>query len=309
MAGAVAAVARPFAAEAGRAWRVGGTPVRAAAVVGAALMVVGLVHGLAFLVLGGAWVGPVAWRKPFAFGLSFGLTTATVAWVVTRLRVAPRLAAVLLGALAVASTFEVAWVTIQRARGVASHFNDDTSVDELAFTVAGGGSVAVIALVLTWVTVLSWVRAAAPPALVTSIRSGLSILLVSQAIGGWMIQRGVASLGEVGSAPASHAITPTGDLKVAHAVAMHAIQVLPVLALLLLAGDRPTAARGGVRLAAGAYSLLAAAALLQAVSGRALTDPAPLALAAAAPALAVLVVVAAQAVMRTAHHRVDAPVA
>jgi hypothetical protein len=33
------------------------------------------------VVTGGSWEGPVSWRKPMSFGLSFGVTLATIGWV------------------------------------------------------------------------------------------------------------------------------------------------------------------------------------------------------------------------------------
>ena len=280
---------RPLVDEAARAWRVGGPPVRAAAVVGLVLMAVGLAHAIGFLVAGGPWQGPVAWRKPFAFGLSFGLATVIVAWIVTRLAVGRRTAWLLLVPYALASAVEVAWVSVQRARGVPSHFNNSTFVDEMAF-IGGGVTVSVIVVVLAVVLALALRRPAAPPALASAIRSGLAILLVSQAIGGAMIQRGIASLDAGG--PASHAISPAGDLKVSHALAMHAIQVLPAVALWLMAGERTAStARTVVRLFALGYAGVVAASLAQAATGRAVTDPAPIAL--VLVAAAVLVVAAA----------------
>jgi hypothetical protein len=47
--------------------------------VGAGLVAVGLFHLGVFLVNGGAWKGPLSWRKPVTFGLSFGVTTLAVA--------------------------------------------------------------------------------------------------------------------------------------------------------------------------------------------------------------------------------------
>ena len=279
----------PLVDEAVRAWRVGGPPVRTAAVVGLVLMVVGLAHGARFLVAGGAWQGPVAWRKPFAFGLSFGLTAVTVAWIFTRLDVGRRTAWLLLVPYALASSVEVTWVSVQRARGVPSHFNNATPADELAF-IGGGVSVSLIVVVLAVVLGLAWRRPAAPPALASAIRSGLAILLVSQSIGGVMIQRGIASLDAGG--PASHAISPAGDLKVSHALAMHAIQVLGAVALWLMAGERTAAtARTVVRLFAAGYAGVVTASLAQAATGRAVTDQAPVTL--VLLAAAVLVVAAA----------------
>ena len=48
----------------------------------ALLLVSGVFHGFVFLVDGGSWEGPVSWRKPIVFGLSFGVTLATLTWIV-----------------------------------------------------------------------------------------------------------------------------------------------------------------------------------------------------------------------------------
>jgi hypothetical protein len=40
--------------------------------VGALLVASGLFHLTVFLVDGGPWAGPISWRKPATFGLSFG---------------------------------------------------------------------------------------------------------------------------------------------------------------------------------------------------------------------------------------------
>lgn len=45
------------------------------------LVASGLVHLVVWLVLGGAWSGPVSGRKPFTFGLAFGVILATITWV------------------------------------------------------------------------------------------------------------------------------------------------------------------------------------------------------------------------------------
>jgi hypothetical protein len=90
---------------------------RLAYVVGAALILVGLGHLAAWLVVGGAWAGPVSWRRPATFGISFGLTTVTLAWVTGHLRITDRTRWLLLGPLAAATSYEVAWVVVQHARG------------------------------------------------------------------------------------------------------------------------------------------------------------------------------------------------
>jgi hypothetical protein len=49
---------------------------RACLVVGAVLIVSGLLHLVVFAIDGGPWEGPVSWRKAVTFGVSFGLTGA-----------------------------------------------------------------------------------------------------------------------------------------------------------------------------------------------------------------------------------------
>jgi len=82
------------------AWRQAGPAQRFASLVGGALVLVGLAHLAAWLVLGGAWQRPVSFRKPTTFGISFGLTTLTLAWVTGHRRIADRTRWLLLGPLA-----------------------------------------------------------------------------------------------------------------------------------------------------------------------------------------------------------------
>jgi hypothetical protein len=238
---------------------------------GGALVLVGLAHLLAWLAVGGAWAGPVSFRKPTTFGLSFGLTTITLAWITGRLRIADRTRWLLLGPLALADTYEVAWVSTQRWRGVASHFNQDTTVDYALF-LTGAAAVTVTVTVVLALTMLAVTAMQAPPSMAVAIRAGLLILLVAQGVGGWMISHGVG--------PASDGVTQglttfgaAGVMKVPHAVAMHAIQVLPALAWLLSFARLPERRRLAlVQTATVGYVALVAVSLLQTAAGLAPLD-------------------------------------
>jgi hypothetical protein len=78
------------------AWRLVGPALRFAHVVGGVLILVDLAH-LA------AWQGPISLRKPTTFGISFGLTTITLAWITGHLQITDRTRWLLLGPLAVAA--------------------------------------------------------------------------------------------------------------------------------------------------------------------------------------------------------------
>src|SRR4029453_11942235 len=160
-------------------WRQARPPQRFAAIVGAALVGAGLAPLVAWLLVGGAWAGPISFRKPTTFGLSFGLTTITLAWVTGHLRISDRTRWLLLGPLAVADTYEVVWVSVQRWRGVASHFNFGTGLDTGLFLV-GGAAIAVTVAVIVALTVLAFTAVRTTPSMAVAIRAGLLILLVAQ---------------------------------------------------------------------------------------------------------------------------------
>jgi hypothetical protein len=213
-----------------RIWSDGRRAERVACLVGAALFLSGVAHAVVLLATGGSWLGPLSMRKAVTFGLSFGLTLASVAWATSFLTVRPRLRTVLLGAFTVASVAEVVLVSVQAWRGVPSHFNFETPLDTaVSMTLAAGGGVLVL-------TVIGFTAAALvepgpdAPSLRLAVRAGLVVLLVALATGAVMIGRGVVAAR--GGDP-QLAYTTAGSLKPLHAVAMHAILVLPALAWVL----------------------------------------------------------------------------
>jgi hypothetical protein len=210
--------------------------------------------------------GPVSFRKPTTFGVSFGLTTITLAWIAGHLRISDPVSWLLLAPLAVTDTAEVVWVSLQRWRGVASHFNDDSTLDALLFMVMGGGAVSVTAMVIVVVTVLAFTAMRAPPSMAFAIRTGLLILLVGQVVGGWMIQHGLGAAAD-GMTTGLTTVGPAGVMKVPHAVAMHAVQVLPALAWLLSFAPVDERRRHTlVRAGAAGYAALVVVSVLQTAS-------------------------------------------
>ena len=254
-----------------REWRQAGPAQRFASLAGATLILVGLAHLAAWLAVGGAWQGPVSFRKPATFGISFGLTTITLAWLTGHLQIADRTRWLLLGPLAAADTYEVAWVAVQRWRGVASHFNFATPLDTSLF-LAGAAAIAVTVTVIVALTVLSFWRLRAAPSMAVAVRAGLLVLLVAQGVGGWMIAHGVGPAGD-GVTSGLTIFGAAGVMKLPHAVAMHAIQVLPGLAWLLGFAALPERQRLGLVWAATTgYGALVAVSLGQTTAGLAPFD-------------------------------------
>ncbi len=196
----------------------------------AALVLAGLFHLLVFAVDDRPWAGPVSWRKPFTFGVSFGLTLASVVWVTSYLRMPGRTRGILLGVFAADCVVEVFGITLQAWRGVPSHLNRSTPTDTVvAVGLAIGG--AVLIGVLGWFAVLAVAgRTDAPPSMRLALRAGFLLLVSGLAAGAAMIAVGTVAMN---TGPADHAYAVTGFLREFHAVTLHGVLVLPALAWLL----------------------------------------------------------------------------
>jgi hypothetical protein len=200
---------------------------RVAHAVGLALVLSGLVHLAVFAVDGGPWYGPVSWRKPVTFGLSFGATLIAVTWVTSYVRIGPRPRALLLAVFAADCVVEVGGITLQAWRRVPSHLDMETPFDTaVSMTLAVGGGVLVV-LLTVFAAASFRQRPTGPAGMALAVRSGFAILLVGLASGAAMIARGVV-LARTGHQEAAY--HSTAPLKPLHGVSLHAVLVLPLLA-------------------------------------------------------------------------------
>lgn len=194
----------------------------------------------------------------------------TLAWLSGYQRLGRRLQWWLLAPLAGANTSEVAWVGVQRARGVASHFNFDTTLDAALFVGGGVAIVVTVAVILT-LTVGSFGRVDGPAGMAVAMRTGLVCLVIAQLAGGLMIYQGIIAV-EAGAAQ----LTTWGDagiMKVPHAVGIHGIQALPGLAWLLSFSAFDVGRRRMIAAAAsGGYAGIVAVSVIQTLSGLAPWD-------------------------------------
>jgi hypothetical protein len=240
----------------------------------AALVTSGLFHLAVYAVDGGPWEGPVSWRKPVTFGLSFGITLATITWVASYVRLAPRTRNWLSGLFTAACAAEVVLISVQAWRHVPSHFNEETPVDAtIAHTLAAGGGL--IIMVIGWLTVAAFrPNPDTAASMRLAVRVGLGSLMGALAVGATMIAQGAIMIAK---GDREGAYLHGGALKPAHAALMHGITLLPVLARLLTFGTSVEAKRVRVVGLAAAGYLTAAAAVAAGTFLNALTSPAVLA--------------------------------
>ena len=228
--------------------------------IGLALLLWGVANAAILVATGGSWQGPLSLRKPAAFGVSFGLTLVTIVWVASWMQLKDRSRNLILGVFAFLCVAETALISLQAWRGVPSHFNEATPFDAgVTRLLAGFGAALVVTIAI--LTLASFrANQGTAPAMRIAIRTGFVMLMGSMVTGGLMIANGV-QLVRAGDAAAAYATA--GSLKPIHAVLMHGILALPVLAWLASRVNWSESRQKAVVLAASAaYALVAAVVVL-----------------------------------------------
>jgi hypothetical protein len=210
-------------------------------------------------------LGLNVWIKPLKFSLSIALFLWTMAWLLAYLP-QRRLVRSLSVGLVICMLVEQVCIIGQAARGTSSHFNIRTPFDGAIY--ATMGVFIVLNTVLVAVAAVAFFRnrfPTLPPAYVWGIRLGLMLFLLFSLEGAHMA--GVLMRHTVGAPdggpglPLLNWSTRHGDLRVAHFVGLHALQVLPLVGY-YLARTRLQMLLVGILYGAGALGLY-----LQALAG------------------------------------------
>jgi hypothetical protein len=259
--------------------------------------------------------GAPAWVKPAKFAASVASTAPFLAWILAQL---PRRRGLRRAGGLIAATFalELVVIVVQAARGVPSHFNVATSLDGVLWEVMG------TAILVFWFTegYLLWRtlrHTFATPARTWAIRLGLLAAFAGGGLGFIMprpttdqlaalkagqhvTQIGAHTVGAPDGGPGlpvTHWSTQGGDLRVPHFFGLHALQVLPLLALFLERRRRGGQTRLVVA-ASGAWVGLMLVGLQQALRGQPVLAPDGLTLGLTAAVLLSAALVAAWAPSR-----------
>ena len=218
--------------------------------------------------------GVAVWVKPAKFALSFLVHFATLAIIVAfmssgnaQLRIVGAVSRI----MAAVFIAEMAYVIFQAAQAQHSHFNDTTSFHTAMFSLMGLGAVVLIALPV----VIAWFakrNSAFGPATQSGIWWGAIISFVlTVIIGGYLGGNGSHLVGNQSNPelalPFFGWSREVGDLRPAHFLSLHALQVLPLIGLW---ADRTNQAIPIIWAAGVIYSALTVALFIQALSGQAL---------------------------------------
>jgi len=176
-------------------------------------------------------VGINVWIKPLKFFLSIIIFHWSMAWYLHELARPNAVKWFSIMVVAVLA-FETIVIAGQAARGQLSHFNISTPTNGLLFSLMG---VAIVVLTL-WTAVMGFMfwQKTCPPHLPSGywwgIRLGILLFVVFALEGGLMASRLQHTVGAPDGGPGIPMLNwskNNGDLRVAHFVGMHALQVLP----------------------------------------------------------------------------------
>ena len=237
--------------------------------------------------------GAPAWLKPVKFAVSTTIYMLTLAWIFTLLHEWRRTRRVVGWVTAVILVLEVAIIDTQAWRGTTSHFNISTILDGVLFSIMGL-SIVLQTLTSVAVALALWRQSFADRALAWALRFGMVITILGASTGGLMTRptaaqlEGARTTGRMAIAGAHTVGAPDGgpglpgtgwsvqhgDLRVPHFLGLHAMQLLPLVALTLR--RRRSLETRRVRLvlvAVSSYSALFVILLWQALRGQSLAQP------------------------------------
>ena len=210
-------------------------------------------------------LGINGWIKPLKFALSIGIFSLTMAWFTYELHLPATInlynwvVIVLLG-------FENIYIGIQAGRGQLSHFNQSSPFYAFMFVLMG--LAAALTTIYTGYIGLLFMTSDFPhlPAYyVFAIRLGILLFVIFSFQGGAMGARLSHTVGgadgEAGI-PLLNWSTKYGDLRIAHFIGMHALQVLPLLSFYVFKNTVITGIAGLL------YGILAVYTLLRALKGK-----------------------------------------
>jgi hypothetical protein len=239
-----------------------------------------------------AITGAPAWLKPAKFAVSIALYSFTLLWFLAQIRGHARLVRLVSYGTALAFLVEIAAIVGQVVRGRTSHFNIATPLD--AFIFERMRDSIVLLFLLACLAAILLLRQRLPDlGLAAALRGGLGLALVGMLAATLMTvptpptaaafvagQGGAHSVGVADGGPGLPIVgwsTVGGDLRVAHFVGLHALQVLPLLAWLLRRPRFAALGVGGrlalVRIAGWGYLGLILLLAWQALRGQSIIAP------------------------------------
>jgi hypothetical protein len=227
-----------------------------------------LVAAVVFLVLSKVSTvqvfGVSAWLKPFKFAFSTFLFSWAMAWYCHYLE--DFNITLFNGSVMILLGFEIIYIAVQAGRGQLSHYNISTPMYSALYSMMALAA-SLVTMYTAYVGILFFTRSFPhlPDYYVWAIRWSILIFVIFSFQGflmGSQLNHSVGAQNDNSNLFIVGWSKTVGDLRVAHFIGMHALQVLPVLSFYVLKNTKATFAISLL------YGLLALFTLLQALQGK-----------------------------------------
>ena len=176
-------------------------------------------------------LGISRWIKPMKFFLSVAIMVWTMAWLLYYLEYKKKIR-IISWLIVITMFIENFLIMLQSTRGVQSHFNVHDPLNAMVFSIMG------ISIVLFTFTIIFALilffrqkKFSIPTTYLWSIRLGLLFFIIFSAEGGLMVSRLSHTVGGADGGPGLPLVnwsTRYGDLRIAHFLGIHSLQILPL---------------------------------------------------------------------------------
>jgi hypothetical protein len=188
-------------------------------------------------------LGINAWIKPMKFFFSIWIFCWTITWFLHYLRY-KRQVQIYTWVVVIVMIIEQVIITWQAANGRLSHFNTTTAFYNSLFTVMG----IAIATLTVWTGVIGYYffkqkQFDVPMPYIWGIRLGIILFVIFSFEGGIMAARLAHTVGAGDGGPGLPVVnwsTQYGDLRVAHFIGIHSLQILPLFGYYMAKNNRHT---------------------------------------------------------------------
>lgn len=177
-------------------------------------------------------VGVNRWLKPFKFYSSVGIMILTMGWLMYYLSDQKKVKKYS-RVMVITMFFEVGLILMQAIRNTRSHFNNSSTFNTIVFQVMG--ALILIFTIISILVCISFFRQkffSIPMAYVWGIRLGLLFFIIFSLEGGVMVGLLRHTIGAIDGGPGIPMLNWSkqhGDLRIAHFMGIHSLQVLPLV--------------------------------------------------------------------------------
>ncbi|UKJ08404.1 hypothetical protein [Solitalea lacus] len=221
-------------------------------------------------------LGINVWVKPSKFAISIAINMFTMAWLTYYLP-DKRTVRVYTYTAVIVFLIEIFAIFTQAGRGVMSHFNISTRIDALIFQTMGI-AIAINSLFVLYFCVLFFIRKTSlPQPFLWAIRLGLLFFVIFTFEGFVMALQLAHTVGAPDGGPGLPYLNWSkqhGDLRIAHLLGIHSIQLLPLCGWLVGESSKSFFTRFGtlfIILLASLYLLFTISTYQQAIQGISIT--------------------------------------